>query len=344
MFLFLLLGNIHYGTFSIVALDPETEEIGIAVASRVLDVGYIVPWLDANAGGIATQALTNPYFGPWGLKLLKKGYSPDSILSILLKKDTMPEDRQIGIVDLDGNSISFTGRNCLKWAGHIEDKYVAIQGNILAGEKVIQAMFKTFKETKGPLPERLLSALEAGEKAGGDKRGKQSAALYVVKKHGGYLGVDDRLVDLKVVDNQEPVKELRREYELWQYAFLAPAYLRLAKEAGGKEKNIFIERAHSLMQKALTSKIDKPEVYNSLAWEFAVMKMYPEETIKAALRAHKLAPDDPNIMDTVAEAYYAAGLPDEAVKWEERALKLQPDNEFFKKQLEKFRKAAESKH
>ncbi len=342
MFFLLLLANIHYGTFSIVGLDPETGEIGIAVASRVLDVGYIVPWLDADAGGVATQALSNPYFGPWGLALLKKGYSPDSVLKIILKKDTMPQDRQVGIVDLKGNSISFTGKNCLEWAGHIDDRYVAIQGNILAGEEVVQAMYRAFKGSNAPLPERLLLALEAGEKAGGDRRGKQSAALYVLKKRGGYLGVDDRLVDLKVVDNSEPVKELRREYELWQYAFLAPAYLRLAKEEKEK-KDAFIERAHLLMQKALKSKIDKPEVFNSLAWEFALMKMYPEETIKAALRAHKLAPDDPNIMDTVAEAYYAAGKADEAVKWEERALKLQPDNEFFKKQLKKFRKAASGK-
>ncbi len=184
-------------------------------------------------------------------------------------------------------------------------------------------MLAVFERTKGPLAERLLSALEAGEKAGGDSRGKQSASIIVVTERGGYLGVDDRLVDLKVVDNEEPVEELRRQYELWQYAFMAPAYLRLADEKEEKGE-MYLVKTYALLLKALESESESPEVYNSLAWEFALRKKYPKETLEAAKKAHALAPDDANIMDTLAEAYYAAGYYKEAVDWENKALEIEP--------------------
>jgi uncharacterized Ntn-hydrolase superfamily protein len=203
-------------------------------------------------------------------------------------------------------------------------------------------MLAVFERTNGPLAERLLSALEAGEKAGGDNRGKQSASIIVVTERGGYLGVDDRLVDLKVVDNEEPVAELRRQYELWQYAFMAPAYLRLADEKEEKGE-MYLVKTYALLLKALESETESPEVYNSLAWEFALRKKYPKETLEAAKKAHALAPDDANIMDTLAEAYYAAGYCKEAVVWENKALEIEPDNAFFKKQLDKFEKAFSQK-
>jgi uncharacterized Ntn-hydrolase superfamily protein len=331
-----------YGTFSIVAMDPETNEFGVAVASRVLDVGYIVPWVKADVGAVATQAYSNPYFGPWALEELSKGKSAAEALRAVLERDTLPEDRQIGIVDRHGKSASHTGANTTAWAGHRNGPNIAVQGNILTGPGVVDSMFAVYTRTEGPLAERLLSALEAGEKAGGDSRGKQSASLVVLTKRGGYLGADDRLVDLKVVDHQEPVQELRRQYELWQYAFMAPAYLRLADEQKDKE-DLFLKKTHALLIKALQSEIESPEVYNSLAWEFALLKKYPEETLQAAKKAHALAPDDANIMDTVAEAYYAAGDYEEAVKWETDALKIEPDNAFFLGQLEKYKKALSEK-
>jgi len=336
--LLLVLMRPPVGTFSIVAMDPETREWGVAVASRVLDVGYIVPWVEAEVGAVATQALSNPYFGPWALELLRKGLSADTVLKQILARDTSPEDRQVGIVDGQGRCANFTGKRTLTWAGDRKGPYVCVQGNILAGPQVVDTMLRTFQSTQGPLAERLLRALEAGEAAGGDRRGKQSAALVVRRAGGGYLGVDDRLVDLRVVDQPEPVQELRRLYERWQYAFLAPAYLRLARQETTRTK-VFLSRAHDLLVKALTHPIDAPEVYNALAWEFALQKAYPEETLKAARRALELAPDDPNIMDTYAEALYAAGRYREAVEWEQRALEKEPDNAFFRSQLEKFRKA-----
>jgi len=321
-------------------MDPETSEWGVAVASRVLDVGYVVPWLKAEVGAVATQAMTNPYFGPWALKELREGKKADEVLKIILEKDTIPEDRQVGIVDRYGNSAAHTGKSTLDWAGHRTALYVSIQGNILVGALVVDSMFATFQRTEGPLAERLISALESGEAAGGDKRGKQSASLVVIRKRGGYLGVDDRLVDLKVVDNPEPVKELRRQYELWQFAFLAPSYLRLSEEEPDK-KDVFIKRSHALLLKALESDLESPEVYNSLAWQFALLKKYPEETLEAAKKAHELAPDDANIIDTYAESHYAAGKYEKAVYWEMEALKIEPENEFFKKQLQKFQEALE---
>jgi uncharacterized Ntn-hydrolase superfamily protein len=327
-----------YGTFSIVAMDPETDEYGVAVASRVLDVGYIVPWVEADVGAVATQAYSNPYFGPWVLEELSNGKSAAEAMRSVLERDTLPDDRQVGIVDKNGQSASHTGANTTAWAGHRNGPNVAVQGNILTGPEVVDSMFAVYMRTKGPLAERLLAALEAGEKAGGDSRGKQSASLVVMAKRGGYLGADDRLVDLKVVDNPEPVKELRRQYELWQYAFMAPAYLRLAQEQADKE-DIFLAKTYSLLTKALQNDMESPEVYNSLAWEFALLKKYPEETIQAAKKAHALAPEDANIMDTMAEAYYAAGNYEEAIKWETDALKIEPGNAFFLSQLAKYKKA-----
>lgn len=326
------------GTFSIVAMDPQTDEWGVAVASRVLDVGYVVPWVEADIGAVASQALSNPYLGPRILEALKHGKSSEEALEIVLAQDTIPEDRQVGVVDRNGEPASHTGTTTNAWAGHKTAPFVAVQGNILTGPGVVDSMLAVFERTEGPLAERLMSALEAGEKAGGDNRGKQSAAIIVVTKRGGYLGVDDRLVDLKVVDNPEPVQELRRQYELWQYAFMAPAYLRLADEKPEKGE-MYLAKTYSLMRKALASDVTSPDVYNSLAWEFALRQKYPEETLEAALKAHDLDPEEPNIMDTVAEAYYAAGNYGAAVEWETRALEIDPENEFFQKQMKKFQEA-----
>jgi uncharacterized Ntn-hydrolase superfamily protein len=319
-------------------MDPQTDEWGVCVASRVLDVGYVVPWVEAGVGAVASQALSNPYLGPRILEALKQGQSAEEALRTVLATDTIPEDRQVGVIDKNGKAASHTGTTTNAWAGHKTAPYVAVQGNILTGPEVVDSMLAVFQRTEGPLAERLMSALEAGENAGGDNRGKQSAAIIVVTERGGYLGVDDRLVDLKVVDNSEPVKELRRQYELWQYAFMAPAYLRLADEKPDKGE-MYLAKTYSLMRKALASEVTSPEVYNSLAWEFALRQKYPEETLEAALKAHGLAPEDANIMDTVAEAYYAAGNYETAVEWETRALEIDPENDFFQKQLKKFQEA-----
>ena len=173
------------GTFSIVAMDPQTDEWGVAVASRVLDVGYVVPWVEAGVGAVASQALSNPYLGPRILKSMKQGKSATEALQGVLASDTIPEDRQIGVVDKNGKSASHTGTTTNAWAGHKTAPFVAVQGNILTGHEVVDSMLAVFQRTEGPLAERLMSALEAGENAGGDNRGKQSAAIIVVTERGG---------------------------------------------------------------------------------------------------------------------------------------------------------------
>src|SRR5258706_10705253 len=175
-------------TFSIVACDLEEQAWGVAVASKFPAVGAVVPWAQADAGAVATQAFANTSFGPQGLALMSKGLSADETLAKLLQEDSDRELRQIGLVDMQGRSATFTGEGCFPWAGGISRKCYAIQGNILKSAKVVPAIEKAFLKTKGSLPSRLHAALLAGDRAGGDKRGRQSAAIYMVKPKGGYGG------------------------------------------------------------------------------------------------------------------------------------------------------------
>lgn len=198
----------NISTFSIVARDPETGELGIAVQSKFLAVGAVVPWAKAGVGAIATQALANLHYGELGIKLLEKGYSAQETLNALLALDDNREDRQIGIVDSKGNSAAFTGKNCFDWAGHITGPNFACQGNILVSEATVKALADTFQNTKGTFARRLVTALDKAQEAGGDKRGRQSAALLIVKEKGSYGGYNDRYIDLRVDDDPEPIKKL----------------------------------------------------------------------------------------------------------------------------------------
>lgn len=197
-------------TFSIVARDSLTGELGIAVASRFFSVGSVVPWAKANVGAVATQSFANTSFGWRGLELLQEGATPKEALEILLRNDDDPERRQVGIVSSDGKSITYTGSKCNPWAGGRSGPNYAIQGNILAGETVVTAMEKTFLETDGTLADRMYAALLAGDEQGGDARGKQSAAMLIVKENAGYGGYTDRAIDIRVDDSPEPFKELGR--------------------------------------------------------------------------------------------------------------------------------------
>ena len=324
------------GTFSIAAMDPERREWGVAVASRVLDVGYVVPWVQAEVGAVASQALSNPHLGTWGLQAMAEGANAADALRAILERDPDAAVRQVGIVDHHGEAAAHTGSGTQAWSGHRTAEGVAVQGNILTGPEVLDGMLQAFQSATGPLAERLLLALESGEQAGGDRRGKQSAALYVARRQGGYQGVDDRLVDLKVVDQPEPVAELRRLYDQWQYAFLVEAYCRLADAEPARELAL-MQSVRTLLDKALQSQSTSAEVFNELAWHLALRKKYPEETLRAAQRAQELAPEDPNVLDTLAEAWFAAGDPGSAVDWEAQALRLAPENEFFQRQLARFR-------
>jgi len=209
-------------TFSIVAADPERGELGIAVQSKFLAVGSAVPWVESGVGAIATQAWANTTFGPAGLTLLRGGASPDEVRSALVASDEGSADRQFGIVDARGRSSTFTGERCIPWASGIAGENFAAQGNCLAGESVVDALAGTFRDTKGLLADRLVAALAAAQREGGDKRGQQSAALVVYKPGGGYSGFNDRYVDLRVDDHPAPIEELARILELHKlYNFAA---------------------------------------------------------------------------------------------------------------------------
>jgi uncharacterized Ntn-hydrolase superfamily protein len=207
------------GTFSIVARDPNTGELGIAVQSKFLAVGMVVPWAKASAGAIATQAAANLDYGEVGLKLLEKGYNAQQTLEVLLAWDEGREERQVGIVDTQGNAVSFTGKNCFEWAGGLTGDNFACQGNILVSEATVRELKNTFLATEGTLAQRLVKALDAAQHAGGDKRGRQSAALLVVKEKGSYGGYNDRYIDLRVDDHPDPIVELARLLVLHEMYF-----------------------------------------------------------------------------------------------------------------------------
>ncbi|MGF9799691.1 DUF1028 domain-containing protein [Brevibacillus agri] len=209
-------------TFSIVGFDPETKEWGVAVASKFLSVGSIVPWAKAGAGAVATQSWANTDYGTKGLELLAQGKSAQEVLDQLVAEDDGRSVRQVGIVDARGGSATYTGEECHAWAGGIAGPNFAAQGNILVDENTVKAMAETFQSTKGSLAERLLQALLAGEEAGGDSRGKQSAALLIVREGGGYGGKIDKSIDLRVDDHREPVRELFRLFGLHQLYFQKP--------------------------------------------------------------------------------------------------------------------------
>ena len=207
-------------TFSIVAFDPATGDLGVAVASKFPCVGAVVPWAKAGVGAVATQAWANTAFGPEGLGLMAGGMPAAEALDAVLEGDDGRDERQAGFVDGRGGAATFTGSGCVHWAGGVTDGTVAAQGNILAGEAVVKELLRAFSDAEGDLSDRLLAALLAGDAAGGDRRGKQSAALLVVREGGGYEGRNDRYIDLRVDDHPDAPSELARLFGVWDDTML----------------------------------------------------------------------------------------------------------------------------
>jgi uncharacterized Ntn-hydrolase superfamily protein len=207
-------------TFSIVGFDPVNGDLGVVVASRFPCVGAVVPWAKAGVGAVATQAWANTAFGPQGLDVMAAGATAQEALEQLVAGDDGRDDRQVGVVDAHGRSATFTGATCMTWAGGIAGDPFAAQGNILAGAEVVGELARAFAETEGDLCDRLLGALVAGDAAGGDRRGRQSAALLVVREAGGYEGRNDRYIDLRVDDHADPVVELVRLFGVWDDTML----------------------------------------------------------------------------------------------------------------------------
>jgi uncharacterized Ntn-hydrolase superfamily protein len=206
-------------TYSLVACDLDAGQWGVAVQSKFLAVGSVVPWAEPAVGAVATQAYANPRYGPDGLALLRQGLSAEEVVRRLTDADDGRDERQLGVVDGQGGAATYTGVACHDWAGGRAGDGYAAQGNILVSAATVDALAETFEASSGTLTARLLEALAAGQVAGGDSRGQQSAAVLVVERNGGYAGLSDILVDLRVDDHERPIDELRRLHELHQTLF-----------------------------------------------------------------------------------------------------------------------------
>ncbi|RPH90371.1 MAG: DUF1028 domain-containing protein, partial [Calditrichaeota bacterium] len=254
----------------------------VAVASRFFAVGAVVPWARADVGAVATQAFANTSFGPRTLELLESGASPEQIVDILTQHDDHPERRQFGIVAADGRSATYTGYGCNSWAGGRSGKNYACQGNILAGEQVVMAMESAFLNTGGTLADRLFAALLAAEANGGDVRGKQSAALIVVKAGAGYGGYTDRAIDIRVDDHSEPFVELGRLLNLAQLNYAWNDAWTLFSQGKGREALPYMEKAAGIGS-------NNPEVL----YDLAVIRLAAgksDEALSALASALKLNP------------------------------------------------------
>jgi uncharacterized Ntn-hydrolase superfamily protein len=287
-------GSEPVATFSIVGFDPETGDLGIAVASKFLAVGSVVPWAKAGIGAIATQAYANTTYGPKGLELLASGLTAQQTLNNLLAADEGRETRQVGIVDAKGEAVTCTGKGCNAWAGGKTGKHYACQGNILVSEATVTALATAFESSEGDLAVRLVKALKAGEQAGGDSRGKQSAALLVVREGGGFLGLNDRYIDLRVDDHPEPIDELSRLLSL-QMAYSA------LYRAGALRQEGKLDAAIAELKKASEASPNSPEVAYDLAcyYSLAGMKAQALDTLRKALTLapsfKKMARDDADL-------------------------------------------------
>jgi uncharacterized Ntn-hydrolase superfamily protein len=214
------MGKRLVATYSIAACDLEAGQWGAATQSKFLGVGSVVPWAEPQVGAIATQAWANPRYGPDGLALLREGLSAEEVVDRLTSADEGRDHRQLGVVDGKGGSASFTGAECMDWAGGRTGPCYAAQGNILVSADTVGAIAETFEATSGrPLADRLLDCLDAAQAAGGDRRGQQSSALLVVERDGGYAGLSDSVVDLRVDEHELPLEELRRIYAMHQAIF-----------------------------------------------------------------------------------------------------------------------------
>ena len=327
-------------TFSIAAYDSVTGELGVAVQSRAFSVGMAVPWAEAGVGAIATQASTNESFGPLGLDLLRKGAPASDVVRALTAADSGSAQRQLGIVDAKGTSAAHTGAKCSAWAGHRTGYGYSIQGNILAGEPVVAEMERAFLSTPGELSARLLAALEAGQAAGGDKRGMQSAAILVVRPSAEYPEYRTRYLDLRVEDHRDPIRELRRVFQICEAQDLAEAHLRFAEsyEKAGRTDLAKMERERvgEALKRALQRGENDASTLNGLAWVTATNDVFLDEALQAAERAVRLEPKNTGILDTLAEVHFRRGEKEKAIEVISRAITIEPNETYLKEQLARF--------
>ena len=280
-------------TFSIVAFDPSTGDLGVAVQSKYFSVGSVVPHARAQVGAVATQARGNIAYGSAGLELLGEGKDPEEVIEALISGDKYRDERQVAVITADGRAANFTGEKCLPWAGARKGKNFSAQGNLLEGPGVVEAMAAAFETADLDFASRLVAALAAGQAAGGDQRGRQSAALLVVRRDGGYAGANDRYIDLHVEDHVTPIRELRRLLRIRQgqlSAYAAESMLaQAANAAPGEARDALLARA-----------------------------------VDAASRAAELTPNEDHAWLVLARVHLARGEKEPAGQAGARALVLSP--------------------
>lgn len=333
--------DVRAGTFSIVACDTVTGELGVAVQSKYFSVGAVVPWAEAGVGAAATQASVNPSLGPRALSLLRSGLSAPEVVRALAASDSGWDGRQFGIVDAQGHAATWTGKRALDWAGGETGPGFACQGNILAGPAVVQGMVRAFRGTQGELAERMIAALEAAQAAGGDKRGMQSAALLIVRPSLTNPEYRERYIDLRVEDHKTPIRELRRVWEIHQGFHLANAHLLYATqlEAAGKPALAKLERDRvgETLRRAMARGERDASVLNGLAWACASNGIFLEDALTAAERAVRAEPKNVDILDTLAEVHFRLGNRAKAIEVETRASRIDPKSQYLKDQIARFR-------
>jgi uncharacterized Ntn-hydrolase superfamily protein len=268
-------------TFSVIAFDPDNGDLGIAVASKFPNIGVVTPFAKAGVGAVATQSYINTGFGPKGLALLENGASAQQALDILIANDTERDDRQVGIIDAQGRAATFTGNKCFAQCGGLSGDNFAVQGNVMASQAVLDDMAETLKNTAGLLTERLLAALRAGQAAGGDRRGQQSAALLVVRVNGGYGGHDDRYASISVYDHPTPVEELFRLYALHRLTYFRPDKLvPITPELAAELQHIL--RARGFLDDSPRAGFDavtKQALHDFMGWENYDNRMRDDDLI-----------------------------------------------------------------
>ena len=329
------------GTFSIVAYDSVTQELGVAVQSKYFSVGTAVPWAEAGAGAVATQASVNVSLGPRALALLRTGMPAADIMRSLAASDSSWESRQVGIVDARGNAVSWTGKRCMDWAGSETGPGFACQGNILAGPAVVASMARAYRQSRGEMAERLISALEAGQAAGGDKRGQQSAALIVVRPSADHPEYNYRYVDLRVEDHKTPIKELRRVWEIFEGFHAANAHLNYATSYEAQGRADLARRERERVGESLKRAVNRRErdasLLNGLAWACATHDIFLSDALQAAERASSMEPRNVDILDTLAEVHFRMGNAKKAIEVESKAATIDPKSVYLRDQIARFR-------
>lgn len=335
-----LLPQENIATFSIVACDTATGELAVAVHSKFLAVGALVPWAQAGVGAIAVQGWADPSYGPRALGMLAAGRSVEETLAALTERDESRSRRQVGVVDASGRSAAYTGEQALGYAGHITGAGFSVQGNLLAGSEVLRAMADTFRVARGALAERLLAALVAGQQAGGDRRGQQSAALLVVRRGGGYAGGNDRYVDLRVDDHAEPIAELLRLYGLHEQTVQAAVHLRLGAEYKKTGKQGAAPREFARALRIAQRYPADHALANRVAWNLAMQDELLPEALVLIKQAIAQKDSDASYWDTLAEVHGRLRQWELAIAAQTRASQLAPDEEKFRLRLQNWQELA----